>query len=76
MAHLTLSDKYGIAAALGLLLLVLFDSAILMLVVSVVGILAGLWVLRGGETRRVAYVALLAFAVAAMFGVYGLIRSG
>lgn len=74
MKNTSLSDKYAIVAAIGLLLLVLFDNAILMLVVSVLGLLGGLWVARGGEMRRAAVVALVAFAVAAVLAIFTLLR--
>ena len=76
MANLTLSDKYGIAAAIGMMLIVLINSAVIMLVVSVIGIIAGLWVVRHSGVRRVAYVAFAGFAIAAAFAVYGLVRGG
>lgn len=74
MQSLTLSDKYALAAALALLLLVLFDNAVLMLAVSAIGLFAGIWVARRGEIRRVAWVAMVAFAVALAFAVVSLLR--
>jgi hypothetical protein len=74
MAHVTLSDKYGIATVLGLLIIVVLNSAVVMLVISVIGLLGGLWVLRQGAMRRVAYLSFAAFALTAAFAVYGLVR--
>lgn len=74
MQNTSLADKYAIAAAIGLLFLVLFDNAIVMLVVSIVGLGAGLWIARGGGTRRAALVAMVAFAAAAIFAVITLLR--
>jgi uncharacterized membrane protein YozB (DUF420 family) len=74
MAHVTLSDKYGIAAALGLLIILVTNSAAVMLVLSVIGLVGGFWVLRQGEVRRVAYVSFAAFAITAAFAVYGLVQ--
>ena len=72
MANLTLSEKYAIAAVLGLLLITLINSAVLMLAISAVGLLAGLWVVRQGEVRRVAFGALAGFAIAAVFAIVAL----
>ena len=74
MRNLTLSDKYGMAAALALVLMVLSNSAVVMLVLSLAGLIAGFWVVRDGEVRRVAFVAFAAFAIAAVFAVIGLAR--
>ncbi len=74
MQSLTPSDKYAVAASIALLILVLFDNAILMLVVSVLGLLAGIWVVRQGEMRRVAWVAAAAFAIALAFALVTLLR--
>ena len=76
MSRLTLSDKYGIAAAFALLVMVWINSALLMLVLSVAGLIAGFWVARRGETRRVVFVAFAGFAVAAVFAIIGLVRAG
>lgn len=76
MGNLSLSDKYGIAAALGLIVMVATNNPIVMLAISLLGIVAGYWVVRRGEVRRVAFVALAAFVVTAMFAVFGLLRGG
>lgn len=75
MSKLVLSEKYGVAAAIALLFLTMLNSAVLMLVVSLVGLIAGIWVIRQGEARRVAFVALAGFVVAALFAVVGLVRT-
>ena len=74
MSNMSTSEKYGVAAALGLLLVVLFDNAILMLVVSVVGLVTGALVVRAGDARRVAFLAAMAFAIVFGFGIYRLLR--
>lgn len=74
MSSLSLSDKYAIAAALGLLLLVLFDNALLMLIVSVAGLIGGIWILRRGQPRRVAYIAAAGFAITLALAVFTLVR--
>lgn len=73
--NLTPSDKYGIAAALGLTVMVLINSAVVMLVISLAGLIAGFWLFRRGELRRVAFVAFAGFLIAAVFAVMGLIRA-
>jgi len=75
MQNVTPSEKYGIAAALGLLVMVMLNNALLMLVLSVVGLVAGFWIMRQGEVRRVAFVAFAALALAAVFAVIGLVRA-
>ncbi len=74
MPALSLSERYAILAALVLLFLVLVDSAVLMAVVSVAGLMGGLWVLRKGDFRRVAAVATIAFALALVFALVALLR--
>ncbi len=76
MGNLTLSDKYSIGAAIALMLVALVNNTVVMLVVSVLGILAGLWVLRQGEGRRAGYVALGGFAIAVVFAVIQLVGVG
>lgn len=75
MQNITPSEKYGIAAALGLIVMTLLNNALLMLVLSVIGLIAGFWILRQGEVRRVAFVAFAALALAAVFAVIGLVRA-
>jgi hypothetical protein len=74
LPSLSISDKYAIAAAVALLFLVLFDNAVVMLIVSAVGLFAGVLVIRQPETRRVAWVATAAFAISLAFAVATLIR--
>ncbi len=76
MGNLTLSEKYGIAAAIALAIVAFINNTILMLVVSAIGILAGVWVLRRGEVRRVGYVAFAGFAIAGVFAVMQLVGMG
>jgi F0F1-type ATP synthase assembly protein I len=72
---LTISDKYATGAAIGLLFLVLINNSVVMLVVAILGLLAGAFVVRRGEAKRVAYVAAIAFAIAFGFAVYGLLTA-
>lgn len=74
MAKLSKSEVYALAVVIGLLFLVVLNSAVILLVVSASGLIAGLWIARSGELRRVAIVALAACAVSLVFGVIGLLR--
>ncbi len=74
MPTLSISERYAILAALALLFLVLLDNAAVMAAVSSGGLLIGLWVLRRGDIRRVAVVAMIAFALALSFALITLVR--
>ncbi len=74
MSKLSLSEKYAIGAALALLVIVIVDNPWLTLVISVLGLVAGLLVARQGPMRRVAIVALVAFAVSLVLGLFTLLR--
>jgi hypothetical protein len=74
MSDFSLSDKYGIAAAIGLFFAVLSENAVVMLIISIVGLAVGIRVLRAGEARRVAFVAAVAFALVFGFGLFELLR--
>ncbi len=76
MGNLTVSEKYGLAAAVALIIMVAINSALVMLVLSILGLIAGFWVVRQGEVRRVAFVAFAGFAIAAVFAIMGLVRAG
>jgi type IV secretory pathway VirB3-like protein len=74
MPNLSLSEKYAIGAALALLVVVIVDNPWLTLIVSVLGLVAGLLVARQGSMRRAAVVALVAFAVSLALGLFTLLR--
>lgn len=74
MKDFSRSGLYGVASALALLFLILFDNAWVMLVISAVGLLVGFWLARQGEVKRVVWVATGAFAVALVFAVFMLLR--
>lgn len=74
MTQISRSEAYGIGAALALLFLVLFDNTWAMLIISAIGLLAGLWVARQGEVKRVVWVATVAFGVALAFALFTLLR--
>ena len=68
------SERYAIAAVLLLLVLVLADNARVMLIISIIGLAAGFWVARQGELRRVAMVAIAAFAMTLVIAAFTLLR--
>jgi type IV secretory pathway VirB3-like protein len=74
MSNLSLSEKYAIGAALALLVVVIVDNPWLTLVISVLGLVAGLLVARQVSMRRAAIVALVAFAVSLVLGLFTLLR--
>lgn len=74
MKDLSLADKYAIGAAIALLVLVFINNPIVMLVVAVLGLGAGMVVVRAGETKRVVYVAALAFALMLGLALFTLLR--
>ncbi len=84
MNKLSHSEIYAAAAAILLLLLAFMNNAWLMLVISSVGLVAGLIIARMpapegqegiiGSLRRAAVFGLVGFTVAIVFAVYILIR--
>lgn len=84
MNKLSLSELYAAAAAILLLLLALVNDAWLMLVVSIVGVVAGLIIARKpvpegqermlGSLRRAGVFGLVGFAVALAFAIVIIIR--
>jgi hypothetical protein len=71
---LTLADKYGLFAAVALVFLILIDNAVAMIAVSVVGLALGAVVAWRGETKRVAWISVAAFAITLAFGIFSLLR--
>lgn len=71
---LSLSEKYAILAALALLVVVWWNNPVAILAVSIAGLAAGAWVVSRGDARRVAVVALVAFAVSLVFAIIMLLR--
>lgn len=67
MPPLTLSDKYGIATVVALALLILVNNAVIMLVVSAIGLAAGFYVARQDDAKRVAWIATAAYAISLAF---------
>lgn len=74
MLEFSLSDKYALGTAVALLALILLDVPWVTLVVSVAGLIVGLWVARRGQVRMAAVAALAAFAVSLVFSIILLLR--
>lgn len=74
MQNLIFSQIYAIGAVVLLAVAVLVNQPQVTLIVSAVGLLVGLLVLRGGDVRRVALVAMVGFAAAAAMAVFALLR--
>ncbi|OIO98459.1 MAG: hypothetical protein AUK03_01325 [Anaerolineae bacterium CG2_30_64_16] len=68
------AQAYAIAAAILLLFLVMLNNAVAMLVVSIIGLAAGLLIARRGEMGRPAVIAMAGFAAALAFAVVMLLR--
>ncbi len=58
------------------MIMVVVNNAVVMLVLSVLGILAGLWVVRQGEVRRVAFVAFVGLRHRGSVRRHYLVRAG
>jgi len=65
----SVSQIYAICAVLLLIVAILVNQPRVTVVVSVAGLIAGVFVLRRGDVRRVAMVALTGFVVALVMGV-------
>lgn len=74
MGQLSVSEKYAIGAAILLLLVAVVNDAIITLVVSAIGLVAGLLLARTASLQRSGLVAVVGFAVAAVLGVAMLLR--
>jgi cell division protein FtsW (lipid II flippase) len=68
------SQIYAICAVLLLIVAILVNQPRVTVVVSVAGLIAGVFVLRRGDVRRVAMVALAGFAAALVMGVFALLQ--
>lgn len=68
------SERYAIAAAIGLLLLVALNNVMVMVVVSALGLAVGLIIAWRSNLRRAGVIALAAFAVAGALGIMTLLR--
>jgi len=72
--QLSVSQIYAIGAAALLTVVVLVNRPEVTVIASVVGLVAGAFVLRRGDVRRVAMVAMAGFAAALVMGVFALWR--
>jgi hypothetical protein len=68
------SQIYAIGAVALLAVVVIVNQPRLTIIASAVGLVAGTFVLRRGDVRRVAMVAMVGFAAALVMGVFGLLR--
>jgi hypothetical protein len=71
---LSASQIYAISAVALLAVVVIVNQPRLTIIASAVGLVAGAFVLRRGDVRRVAMVAMVGFAAALAMGVFGLLR--
>ena len=71
---LSASQIYAIGAVALLAVVVIVNQPRLTIIASAVGLVAGTFVLRRGDVRRVAMVAMVGFAAALVMGVFGLLR--
>ena len=67
MKNWSMPQTYAVASALVLFLLVLVNDALAMLVVSIIGLVAGIFVARSGEMWRPAMVAMAGFGAMLAF---------
>jgi len=74
MRNLSLSQIYAIGAVLLLTVAILVNQPRVTIAISVIGLAAGVFVLRQGDVRRVAMVAMAGFGAAAVMSVFGLLR--
>jgi hypothetical protein len=74
MRNLSLSQIYAIGTVLLLTVAILVNQPLVTLIISALGLVAGALVLRRGEVRRVAMVAMAGFGAAAVMSALGLFR--
>ena len=74
MKNLALSEKYALAAVILLAALVLINRPLVTLPGAIVGIAAGVWVGQRDKLSRAAILALVGFALGAVFAVITLLR--
>jgi hypothetical protein len=71
---LSTSQIYAIGAVVLLAVVVIVNQPRLTIIASAVGLVAGAFVLRRGDVRRVAMVAMAGLAAALVMGVFELLR--
>jgi hypothetical protein len=74
MRNLALSQIYAIGAVLLLVVAILVNQPRVTIIISAVGLAAGTVVLRRGDVRRVALVAMAGFVAAIVISVFGLLQ--
>jgi cell division protein FtsW (lipid II flippase) len=70
----SVSQIYAICTVLLLIVAILVNQPRVTVAVSAVGLIAGVFVLRRGDVRRVAMVAMAGLAAALVMGVFGLLQ--
>jgi hypothetical protein len=75
MRSQTLSQNYPIGAIVLLAVAVLVNQPVLTIVISVIGLAAGVWVLRQGNVQRASAVAMVGFIAALAMAAFSLLRS-
>jgi|WetSurMetagenome_2_1015567.scaffolds.fasta_scaffold31450_2 hypothetical protein len=68
------SHNYPVGAIVLLTVAVLVNQPIVTIVISVIGLVAGVWVLRQGNVQRVTVVAMVGFVAALGMAVFSLLR--
>lgn len=75
MRRQSLAHNYPIGAIVLLAMAILVNQPVLTIVISVIGLAAGVWVLRQGNVQRSAMVAMVGFVAALGMAVFSLLRS-
>jgi uncharacterized membrane protein YccC len=70
----SISQLYAIGAVLLLIVAILLNQPLVTIVLSAVGLIAGVWVARRGMLRRAAMVAVVGLVVAIALAVFELLR--
>jgi hypothetical protein len=74
MRSKSFSHNYPVGAVVLLAVAVLVNQPVLTIVISVIGLAAGVWVLRQGDVQRVTVVAMVGFVAALGMAVFDLLR--
>jgi hypothetical protein len=75
MRSQSIAYNYPVGAIVLLAVAVLVNQPVLTIVISVIGLAAGVWVLRQGNVQRAAVVAMVGFVAALAMAVFSLLRS-
>jgi uncharacterized membrane protein YozB (DUF420 family) len=75
MRSQSFSHNYPVGAIVLLAVAVLVNQPVVTIVISVIGLVAGVWVLRQGNVQRVTAVAMVGFVAALGMAVFSLLRA-